>query len=69
MDNSKYLRLSLGEGSEVEFHDPPMPFPSMPEVEEEWVYDERMAMKNRRKKGNKWRRRGRRGRSNESDAS
>ena len=64
-----FATIPLGEGSEVEFHDLPMPFHAMPEVEEEWVYDERMAMKNRRKKGNARRRRGRRGRSNERDAS
>mmetsp|Transcript_33206 Transcript_33206/g.69882 ORF Transcript_33206/g.69882 Transcript_33206/m.69882 type:complete len:452 (-) Transcript_33206:51-1406(-) len=58
--------ISLGAGSEVKMHDPRMPFPAMPEVEEEWVYDERMAMKNRRKKGNKGRRRG--GASKERDA-
>lgn len=39
-------------------HDPPVSFPAMPEAEEEWVYVERMAMKNRRKEGNKRRRSG-----------
>ena len=53
--------ISLGADSEVNFHDPPIPFPAMPAVEEEWVHDERMAMKDRRKKGGKRRRRGGRG--------
>ncbi|KAL7533807.1 hypothetical protein ACHAWF_004627 [Thalassiosira exigua] len=60
--------IKLGSDSKVELHNPPMAFPAMPEVEEQWVYDERMEMKNRRKKGNKWRRRG--GKSKEkNDAS
>jgi 2'-5' RNA ligase len=53
--------ISLGADSEVNFHDPPIPFPAMPAMEEEWVHDERMAMKDRRKKGGKRRRRGGRG--------
>ena len=53
--------ISLGADSEVKFHDPPIPFPAMPAVEEEWVHDERMAMKDRRKKGDKRRRSGGRG--------
>lgn len=35
----------------IEFHDPPVTFLAMPEVEDEWVYKERMAMKRRRKNG------------------
>jgi len=50
--------IPLGVGSEVKMHDPPVSFPAMPEAEEEWVYVERMAMKNRRKEGNKRRRSG-----------
>ncbi|KAL3792716.1 hypothetical protein ACHAW5_005821 [Stephanodiscus triporus] len=53
--------ITLGVDSEVEFHDPPIPFPAMPEVEEEWVNNERMAMKSRRKNGNKRTRSGRKG--------
>lgn len=45
--------ISLGVDSAVEFHDPSIPFPAMPEVEEEWVLEERTAMKNRRKDSNK----------------
>lgn len=45
--------IGLGSESEIVFHDPPKAFPCMPEVEEEWVHDERMSMKSRRKKGNK----------------
>jgi len=63
-DNGQFkisATISLGADSEVEFHDPPIPFPTMPAVEEEWVHDERMEMKNRRKKGDKRRRSGGRG--------
>ncbi|KAL9186017.1 hypothetical protein ACHAXT_005255 [Thalassiosira profunda] len=60
--------IPLGPGSQVEFHDPPMPFPAMPEAEEEWVFNERMAMKERRKKGNRRRKR-RGGRGKESGRS
>jgi 2'-5' RNA ligase len=51
----------------VEFHDPPISFPGMPQSEETWVYDERMDMKSRRKMNMKRGRRGRR--SNERDCS
>ena len=53
--------ISLGVNAAVEFHNPSIPFPAMPEIEEEWVRMERMSMKNRRKNGNKRRRRGGRG--------
>jgi len=59
--------VPLGKGSEVELHDPPKPLPAMPTVEEEWVYEERMAMKERRKRGNRRRRRS--GNSKERGAS
>jgi len=60
--------IPLGVGSEVELHDPPIAFPAMPEVEEEWVYGERKAMQKRRKEGFKrGKRRG--GRSKERGAS
>lgn len=50
--------IPLGnESSGVEFHNPPTPFPAMPETEAEWVYNERMEMKSRRKQGNRRRRR------------
>ena len=59
-------KIKLGSNSEVELLNPPMAFPAMPEVEEQWVHDERMEMKNRRKQGNKRRRR-RGGRSNDGN--
>ena len=55
-DNGQFkiaATIGLGSMSEIVFHDPPKAFPCMPEVEEEWVHDERMSMKSRRKKGNK----------------
>mmetsp|Transcript_5219 Transcript_5219/g.13054 ORF Transcript_5219/g.13054 Transcript_5219/m.13054 type:complete len:455 (-) Transcript_5219:498-1862(-) len=52
--------IPLGAGSVVELHDPPLPFLAMPSVEEKWVCDERMAMKDRRKMGNVRRKRGER---------
>jgi len=39
-------------------HNPPAPFPDMPTSEEDWVYQERMLLKSRRKsnrKSNRWR--------------
>mmetsp|Transcript_24275 Transcript_24275/g.34749 ORF Transcript_24275/g.34749 Transcript_24275/m.34749 type:complete len:427 (+) Transcript_24275:81-1361(+) len=48
---------------EVKLLDEPLVFPAMPIEEDEWVYNERMAMKNRRKSNFKRRRRG--GRSND----
>lgn len=59
-DNGQFLRvatLKLGEhngghngsdGNGIVLHDPPEAFPAMPTVEEEWVRDERMKMKERR---------------------
>mmetsp|Transcript_11274 Transcript_11274/g.24423 ORF Transcript_11274/g.24423 Transcript_11274/m.24423 type:complete len:460 (+) Transcript_11274:142-1521(+) len=49
--------IPLGRGSQVEFHDPSVAFPAMPEIEEEWVLAERMSMKERRKDGFKRRKR------------
>jgi len=49
--------IPLGPDSIVEIHDPPIPFPDMPIVEEEWVRDERMQMKDRRKRSFKGKRR------------
>ena len=42
--------VPLGLESVVTLHDPPIRFPGMPLEEEEWVLDERMKMKDRRKK-------------------
>jgi 2'-5' RNA ligase len=42
--------IPLGHGSVIKVHNPPLRFPDMPLVEEEWVLDERMKMKDRRKK-------------------
>lgn len=47
------IPLGAKESSKVEFHNPPKPFPAMPETEEDWVYNERMEMKSRRKQGNR----------------
>lgn len=51
----------------IEIHDPPIAFPDMPKVEEEWVYNERMKLKERRNgKGNR-RNRGRKTRQKKID--
>jgi 2'-5' RNA ligase len=50
------IPLGLEESDEVNLFDEPLAFPAMPVNEEEWVYNERMAMKNRRKKNFKRRR-------------
>ena len=52
------IPLGLGKEDEVKLLDEPLAFPAMPLEEEEWVYNERMAMKNRRKNNFKRRRRG-----------
>eukprot|EP00547_Thalassionema_nitzschioides_P010719 CAMPEP_0194260718 /NCGR_PEP_ID=MMETSP0158-20130606/45655_1 /TAXON_ID=33649 /ORGANISM="Thalassionema nitzschioides, Strain L26-B" /LENGTH=403 /DNA_ID=CAMNT_0039000815 /DNA_START=53 /DNA_END=1264 /DNA_ORIENTATION=- len=60
-DDGQFLRkvtLGLGAHSSVEVHDPPLPFPKMPMIEEDWVRAERMALKARRNSGEK---RGKRG--------
>ena len=60
--------IPLGpESDDVKMHDTPIAFSGMPDVEEEWVYEERMIMKNRRKQGNKRRQRGGRSRSKDRD--
>ena len=41
----------------VQVQDPPIPFPDMPDTEEEWVYEERMKLKARR--NSSWKTRGR----------
>jgi hypothetical protein len=43
------IPLGLQEEKEVYFFDEPLAFPAMPGHEDEWVYSERIAMKNRRK--------------------
>lgn len=44
----RVLSLGLGKQSTVMVHDPPLPFPGMPSIEEEWVRSERMKLKKRR---------------------
>lgn len=61
---SATIPLGVVNSKVVEFYDPPISFPAMPEVEEKWVHDERMDMKSRRKKNMK---RGRRGRSSRNE--
>lgn len=41
---------------ETKLFDPPQPFPDMPDTEDDWVYEERMLMKSRRKNNRKSRR-------------
>jgi 2'-5' RNA ligase len=52
------IPLGLDDGDDVIINDDPEAFPGMPEYEEEWVLNERMNMKNRRKKNQKRRRKG-----------
>ena len=53
-DDSQFLRvatLSLGDvdsSSGILIHDPPEAFPDMPNIEEDWVKEERMKLKERR---------------------
>jgi hypothetical protein len=66
-DGGQFLRMatvSLGRAGSngIQLHDPPEPFPAMPLVEEDWVKQERMKMKERRNRSWKGRRRGRGGR-------
>lgn len=60
-DGGQFLRVAeivLGGGGGTKtpavtrVFDPPEPFPAMVREEEDWVYDERMKMKSRRKNGN-----------------
>ena len=52
------IPMGLENDAEVKLLDELLPFPAMPTEEEEWVYNERMTMKSRRKKNFKRRRRG-----------
>lgn len=52
------IPLGLDDGDDVIINDDPEAFPGMPEYEEEWVLNERMNMKNRRKKNQTRRRKG-----------
>ena len=64
-DEGQFLRvaeIALGGGndgcdvantSHTKIFDPPQPFPDMPQREDEWVYNERMQMKSRRKNNRK----------------
>jgi hypothetical protein len=64
-DDGQFLRvatIALGEPPDsnstgITIHDPPVAFPDMPLVEEEWVRDERMNLKKRRNGAWKGRRR------------
>jgi hypothetical protein len=47
---------SVTDRSETKIFDPPQPFPDMPQREDEWVYNERMLQKSRRKNNRKPRR-------------
>lgn len=44
----RLLSLGLGKNSTVMVHDPPLPFPGMPSIEELWVRSERLKLKKRR---------------------
>ena len=52
------IPMGLAEGEVVKVLEEPLAFPAMPLEEAEWVYKERMTMKNRRKSNFKRRRRG-----------
>ncbi|KAL7511864.1 hypothetical protein ACHAXN_008882 [Cyclotella atomus] len=52
-DDGQFLvaaTIPLGHGSVVKIHDPPIRFPDMPTDEEDWMLEERMKMKDRRKR-------------------
>ncbi|KAL7468111.1 hypothetical protein ACHAXS_008345 [Conticribra weissflogii] len=49
--------IPLGSEDDAVIHNPPIPFPGMPLTEEDWVHEERMKMKTRRRNGMKRRRR------------
>ena len=61
------IPLGSGANKDVKMHDPAERFDGMPLEEEDWVYHERMEMKNRRKRGNK-RRKSRRKQGADSSA-
>ena len=46
----------VANSSQTKIFDPPQPFPDMPQSEDEWVYNERMLLKSRRKNNMKSRR-------------
>jgi hypothetical protein len=50
----------LAKSSRTQIFNPPQPFPDMPDCEAEWVYEERMILKSRRKNNRKIRRGNRR---------
>lgn len=55
----RLLTLPLGSNKDAtQIHDPPLPFPEMPLEEEDWIFEERMKLKERR--NNNGRRRNRR---------
>jgi 2'-5' RNA ligase len=59
-DDGQFMRvasLGLGVNGTIQVHDPHLPFPDMPTLEEDWVRTERMALKARRN-GNRGRRGG-----------
>ena len=50
-DDGQFMRVAsfgLGRNATVQIHDPQLPFPGMPPVEEEWVRCERLKFKRRR---------------------
>lgn len=73
-DGGQFLRMatvSLGHANSngIQLHDPPEPFPAMPLVEEDWVKQDRMKMKERRNRSWQRRRRGHGRRRTPSDDS
>ena len=63
------LGINMTDEETIEVFDPPRPFSSMPETEEQWVCDERMKLKKRRKSRGRSRRRGNSPNRNMNDAS
>jgi hypothetical protein len=54
---------NIDDNNNIQIHDPPLAFPDMPAVEEDWVHEERMKLKERRNgngNGNRRRKSGRR---------
>lgn len=50
-DGDQFMRvasLGLGRNSTIRVHDPHLPFPDMPSIEEDWVRSERLKLKQRR---------------------
>ena len=51
----RIVSLGLGKDSTIQVENPPLPFPHMPPLEEDWVRVERMKLKARRNGGpRKW---------------